>query len=442
VHTKEEKSAHLPALDGMRGTAVLMVFSAHLCERFFFLQNPWRKPAVWGWAGWTGVDLFFVLSGFLITGILWESRTANHYFRNFYARRTLRLFPLYYFTLVAAFLILPLTLPLFHGASNPLRELGAQIKLTKEISVYWIWYFTYAVDILLAFKGAMFIGQFWSLAVEEHFYLVWPLLIHRLPRETLIKVTGGIVIGTILVRCCLIRFLIPYAIFCLTPCRMDGLAMGAMIALVLRQENGAARLQSFARLAFPVLAVLCSILLLFQKGAWSQYGFIQQTIGYSLTPALYATLLIFVLTKESWARAFSGRFLRFFGKYSYAIYVIHPFLLDYLRPFFTLDQPGHFSVMTDVLLRGDEAILSRPWARAFFDGGGYIVSVVVLSLLAAMTTWRLLELPFLNLKRFFPYERRSPSSGAELVLSFCKNDDPISPPPPVIKFAEDHPNPP
>jgi peptidoglycan/LPS O-acetylase OafA/YrhL len=419
----EEKDRHLPALDGLRGLAVLMVLCAHLCERFFFLKDPWRVAATMGWAGWTGVDLFFVLSGFLITGILWESRTANHYFKNFYARRTLRLFPLYYATLAIVFGILPLTLPLFHSGPGPWRELGAELQKTKDVSTYWIWYVTYSVDFLLASKGAIFTAHFWSLAVEEHFYLAWPFLIHRLSHSTLKKVLAFIILGTVLVRCCLLKFLIPYAVFCLTPCRMDGLAMGAMIALILRQDEGLASLRSFARSAFPVLLILCFLLLLLQKGHWSQYGIAQQTVGYSVTPASYACVLIFALGSKQWAAAFSNRFLRFFGKYSYAIYVIHPFFLDYLRPFFTLERPGHFSVVTNVLVNGQAAILGRPWATGLMDGAGYAVSVVALSLLAAMASWRIIELPFLNLKRFFPYENRRASSGPDLVLSLARHRD-------------------
>jgi peptidoglycan/LPS O-acetylase OafA/YrhL len=412
--TRDQTKGHLPALDGLRGLAILLVLVGHLSERFFTVPQPWRILPMIGYAGWTGVDLFFVLSGFLITGILWESRTATHYFKNFYARRTLRLFPLYYGVLLIIFVILPLLVPHLHGASQVISAMSAQIYASKETSVYWLWYLTYSVDFLVACKGWVFPSHFWSLAVEEHFYLVWPLLIHRLRRSTLIKVTGALAIGSLLLRTCAYRLISPEGLYTLTPCRLDGLALGGMIALVLRGENGIARLRSIAKISFPLFLVICGAVALCLRG-WRQYGFVMQTIGYSLTACLWASVLILSLVNPPWTRAFSNRTLRFFGKYSYGIYVIHAFLFDYFGRLFSLAAPGRTS-----LPAGAAALLHRPGLAAALNPVAFVILAPTLSILAAMLSWRILELPFLRLKDLFPYEKKHSASGAELVTALAE----------------------
>jgi peptidoglycan/LPS O-acetylase OafA/YrhL len=414
-------STHLPALDGLRGMAVLMVFICHVSETFWSIPNPWRNIPYLLWAGWTGVDLFFVLSGFLITGILWENRAATHYFRNFYARRTLRLFPLYYTALVIIFLVIPLLVPIFEHRSPVMTEIAARLRDSEKAAGYWPWFFTYNADFLFTIKNLMFPGQFWSLAVEEHFYLMWPLLIHRLSHGILIKVTSGIVIGTLILRVCLYHFLIPYGMYCFTFCRMDGLAMGALIALIMRNPDGIATLTRFSKKAFPIILVFCAALLLYQRGVWNQYGFIQQTIGFSLTPAFYACLLIAVLTNDKAAGLFSNRTLRFLGKYSYAIYIIHPFVMNYIRPLFS----RHYSIVA-ALIHGGNTIARQSMAIQLLDGVCFIGSVIGITMILALISWKLIEQPFLNLKKYFPYEKANPADGSDLVMTLAENTGAIA----------------
>jgi peptidoglycan/LPS O-acetylase OafA/YrhL len=406
-----EAKAHLPALDGLRGLAILLVMCGHVSERFFSIPHPWRVFAMIGYAGWTGVDLFFVLSGFLITGILWESRKARHYFKNFYMRRTLRLFPLYYGTLIVIFLLWPLLLPHLDVAARLVAPFAAQIRDSGRSSAFWIWYLTYSVDFMVAFKGYIFPSHFWTLAVEEHFYLLWPLLIHRLDRSKLILVTGSLAIGALLLRCALYPFVSQAAIYVLTPCRLDGLALGALIALIMRGNDGPATLQRLARTLCPVILLVAAALAVYLKG-WRQYGFLIQTLGYSLTAGVWAILLIFTLVEPRWTRAFSAPWLRFLGKYSYGIYIIHAFVFDYLTRLF------NFAAAPNLSLR-----------QAFLHGASFVILAFTLSILAAMLSWRVLEQPFLRLKAFFPYESERSASGAELVTALAHADAPPAPRP-------------
>src|SRR5262249_3296296 len=122
------------------------------------------------WAGWSGVTLFFVLSGYLITGILYNDKGSEGYFRNFYIRRTLRIFPLYYGTLAAAFLIWQLLAPHWQAHATP----GGQV---------WLWTYITNYGLLVDWRSISVFGHFWSLAIEEHFYLLWPIVILRCSRR-------------------------------------------------------------------------------------------------------------------------------------------------------------------------------------------------------------------------------------------------------------------
>ena len=149
------------------------------CSLSQTLANEMRivKMSVW-FGGWIGVDLFFVLSGFLITGILYDAKGGPHYFRNFYMRRSLRIFPLYYAFLILIFAVMPL-----------LRASGAD-HVGKQV---WMW--TYLSNVLFARVGwegmPAHTTHLWSLAIEEQFYLLWPLLVWLASRRRLIQLCVG-----------------------------------------------------------------------------------------------------------------------------------------------------------------------------------------------------------------------------------------------------------
>jgi peptidoglycan/LPS O-acetylase OafA/YrhL len=203
----------VPALDGLRGLAILIVVLYH-CRT---VGRPPRAIASLFEIGWTGVDLFFVLSGFLITGILLDSRSASNYFSSFYARRVLRIFPLYYLALSLVLL----------GGSLRLLPSGDHAGTPA-------WYFIYAQN--WKFVDVPFLGHFWSLAVEEQFYFLWPLIVYLFPERRVLQIAiAGSVIAIPLRSVLLSSGINPNYIYWNTFTRMDALLMGAACACLLKE---------------------------------------------------------------------------------------------------------------------------------------------------------------------------------------------------------------
>ena len=220
---------HIPALDALRGVAVLAVLLYHFGSHTAPEGTVGRLTSTLLRLGGSGVDLFFVLSGFLITGILYDSKGRGRYFRDFYVRRSLRIFPLYYVVLIGGLLVLP--------------ALGVGVDAGPASDRPWLW--VYGTNAVQATRGAYVFGwfdHFWSLAVEEHFYLVWPLVIAALGRRAAMGASLGCVATAVVSRWALVaNGDHAIAAYVATPCRLDALAVGAFLALAARGPGGIGR---------------------------------------------------------------------------------------------------------------------------------------------------------------------------------------------------------
>ena len=379
-------SRHLPALDGVRGIAILLVLLFH----FGLYGHGLPPPSVFvdrafyavAGIGWAGVDLFFVLSGFLITGILYDARSGSRYFRNFYARRCLRILPLYYGALIVFTVCLPLLLPQDEG----LRHATATAA----------WHWTFLTNVLVALEGWHpngMLDHFWSLAVEEQFYLVWPVLVFVFGRVALLRVCWIVIAGALLVRIGLWTAGYEIAPSVLGPARADALAVGALLALVARGPDGLSRVAAFARPAAGLLGA--ALAFVFWGVVLPQRDPVVATGGYSLLAAFFGAVLVIALTASPAGvpgRWLASRPLTFFGRYSYGLYVIHVPLV-FVAP--AVVGPARVSDVPHLLGSQLPALLL------------YITAASLASVCLALVSWHALEKPFLQLKRWFPYDVRA-----------------------------------
>lgn len=372
---------HIRALDGVRGLAILVVLLFH----FVAPTNPTSTTdhaIAWLFSyGALGVDLFFVLSGFLITGILYDARNEPAYFRNFYMRRLLRIFPLYYAVLVVVFFIVP-AIPAFQGSEIAgLREHQA-----------WAW--LYGVNIYLALHNGWvlsYIEHFWSLAVEEHFYLVWPFVVWLLAakRRALLGFSLAVAVASFVARVvATLHGVSPIVTTVLTPFQLDALAIGAFLAVYLRQPGSEA---ASRRAIVPlVLAAVALLLLQFGVRHFTAAGDGVLALRSGAFHLLFAALLLKALASapgSTWGRFFGSRPMVTLGKYSYGLYVYHHFLSYYFA-----------SHRTDQALAA--VVGSRAAALAILAAVGIAVSMGI-----AWLSYEYFEKPFLRLKRFWPSRR-------------------------------------
>ncbi len=353
AYNKPHRRSYYPELDGVRALAAIMVILFHLAQ----MGIPLRGPSAFGE---TGVDLFFVLSGFLITGILLNARQNDwSEVRAFYIRRTLRIFPLYYTYLLVAAL------------------LGTVISA---------WYWVYLQNVVIALGSPMGgIGHFWSLAVEEQFYLFWPFVVLFLPRKLLEPTLWFMLVFTVLARLALVETT-HIQVYYLTVTRLDGLAAGGLLAVYKTRDQLLRK-----RRSLWILAGLSFLLIAWQgiKYHGAARPLVQVT-KFSLIACFYASLVGLLLTQQKpnmISRFLASRPMRFIGGISYGLYVFHPQILR----------------ITFARLQGRSHLIQA-------------VAGLVATLTITLLSWYLLERPFLRLKdRFTPDPAlRSPTQTASL----------------------------
>jgi peptidoglycan/LPS O-acetylase OafA/YrhL len=354
---------HMPELDTLRGLAVLLVLLFHGFGFRYGLTGLTGIPRLLVAStlpGWAGVNLFFILSGFLITGILVDTRYRSDYFRSFYTRRALRILPLYYAVLV---LLLALSRSglILRPVSWPFIGLSA-IFLSNVTELLGV---------------PMQMGVLWSLAVEEHFYLIWPCAARRLSRLGLAALAAAVCIA-----CPLLRLYYHlhgyYAPTSYTWLCADGLAMGALLGLLVRAEWCTRhRLTQISAAATTVSLVLLALRLASAGTQVFTAVFRETAVDLFFFGIVSSALLI---GTSPWRAVVNRRFLQFLGRISYGVYLIHMLIFD---------------------------LVDHAWARwvpAFHPRGNFGLMLLrfgiaaVLTLLAATLSRRYFEEPFLRMK--------------------------------------------
>lgn len=375
-----EDNRHLPALDGVRGIAILLVLLSHGVD--FLGPVPKSLPgklwpeilSVTFLPGWGGVDLFFTLSGFLITGILLRSKGSRTYFSSFYARRVLRIFPIYYLFLLASLagplLYKPFVLWL---PQHPLERISYFLYL-QNWPVFW--------QSWAGMTGLW--GVYWSLAVEEQFYLIWPTLIRIFrPRTMLALCLFGFALGLPERAALIHHFGLQFGIMQLPFSRLDGLFLGAAIALY-RELFGRVVPPRIAAIAFSIGAALYLWIAAFHHHQLEGIGAELWTIAPTSFVLMSAGLIAAIESRPPLLmRILSFRPLLLAGRYSYGMYVYH--LLFY----FALQKIWTHVVAPRI---GYHLVTSL----------AYIGFTIALVTAAAALSFRFIETPFLRLKRFFP----------------------------------------
>lgn len=361
---------HIPALDGVRGLAILLVTIYRFRGRIDVAESTDNFDVRLMALGLRGVDLFFVLSGFLITGILLNSKGQAHFFRNFYIRRALRIFPLYYGVLLAALVLLPLVSAHASLVFSQARDRQG-----------WLW--LYGTNILQTVLGDWPFGyfdHFWSLAVEEHFYLLWPFVIYFTNQRTALAACIAVILISLVTRAgWLVMGGNDVAPEVFTLFRADALAMGSLVGVLIHGQRDSTRLARGAQFGMWVLGIALAALTIGNR-RWL-------TIPDTLFAAFFGCLVlrIVIAREQTLSSAFwNSRFLRFFGKYSYAMYVFQFPLIPILAPVLSVE------------------LLATSLGNPIVARTVYIVSMTTITAAAAFASWHLFEKHFLVLKRFFP----------------------------------------
>jgi len=350
----------VPQLDSVRGLAVLVVL-LHNTDKHQYTGFVARN-------GWMGVDLFFVLSGFLITGILLDTKGTDGYFRKFYARRCLRIWPLYYCALIFMFVVVPVLRP------------SEAHKIFEPRSMPWWSYFIYLQNFLVpaVTRATGLLGVTWSLAVEEQFYAVWPIVVRYCSESQLRKIAISLICGSPVLRFVLLHRGVN--VYPNTFCRLDGLMAGALLALAFQSKTFS--LDAYVRPAWVVLLIASPLALITASRAeWAVYSF--------TALASVSFVYLALCSKQKWLQEIVGnRFLIYAGTISYGIYLLEKIPTDAAMSLnFDQRHPAFVLPLTAVATFG-----------------------------LAMLSWNLVEEPFLRLKRFFERERPTAPPSSEALV--------------------------
>jgi peptidoglycan/LPS O-acetylase OafA/YrhL len=375
---KSRWGSRIPELDGIRSIAIWMVLLLHVVTGFpnppgALASMPRPVSLILGHR-WLGVDLFFMLSGFLITGILLDTKDRPFYFKNFYVRRFLRIMPLYFAVVLvwslcyrghAKYFLLS---SVFGANLSPLLHAGAR-------------------------HGP---GVLWSLAVEEHFYLLWPAIVYWLDRRKLLLVCAALIIGCPILRGIFVaRGMDPEVVYVLTWFRLDGLAAGAAIAIWARSQYCDRRTAHVITAALLVALIVMSLLGA-RFGLFGTKTVVAVALRYTQAYLIFGAMFILTLMYRDtiWTAPLRWRFMQFTGALSYCLYLVHLSLGDFYQFLYTRQNAIHFGPSSTVLIRG-----------ALFIGSSFAIATL---------SRKYLEEPFLALKDRFTSRPSEVSAKPEL----------------------------
>jgi len=364
----------LVELEGLRGVAILLVTLHHFWPDSGVLYATLAPLAH---LGWIGVDLFFVISGLLIGGILLDTRASPDYFRNFYARRILRIFPLYYAFVCALFIVVPIGQSMIHKVgylqSEFIRESGNPL-----------WYLLFAGNIRESITGvepAYFLAPLWSISIEEQFYLMSPLLIRHLSPQTLKRVLIGLILFSPVFRLVMLE-LVPdneRIQYLATLSRFDNLSVGVLLALMLRTDA----LPNRRTTGIALVTIGLALAVAFATGGLDRNGWFCRVFGYSLLAGFFVVLVFWAIQNrgERVTAALRARWLVYLGGLCYGLYL--------------LQRPAEVLLLKALAFAG--IALEQYPTLSLFGKIGF-------SVLVAHASWHLFEKPINALKDRFRSE--------------------------------------
>lgn len=374
---KDHTLEYIPGLDGIRGIAILFVIIFHLWEHGFTSSLP-TPTSFFSQMGWFGVDLFFVLSGYLITTTLLNIKDSPKYFKSFLARRFLRILPVYYLFLLTLFTIVSIT---------PIGSLTYFQWLIKN--QIWLWLFLQ--NMYVALTGIPFPGvnHLWILSVELQFYLVWPLVVYYSSRKRLMHVALFMILLSLVTRVVVILFSQDWHFtYFSTICRMDSLAFGSLAAIFLMERDRFKLLFKWINIFFA-LSVISLISIIILQGGLQFKGLLTNTVGFTFMGIIFATFIMKLVSgtiNTGVSRLCESSCLIFLGKISYSLYIVHYPWLFFLS-YYVLEVTN----------------LKTFFCSSSIGNVFFIACYIITSISIAFISWYFIERRFLRLKEFFKY---------------------------------------